>query len=102
MVKSARGLADSLHVRIRRTFKRLLAWVVVAATLIVTAPTIWHDAIANAQTYLHTSRTMAMVIAAVPIGLIVLLVALVRVWNRLRVHRQHRAVHEDALRNLRL
>ncbi len=88
--------------RIRRTLKRLVAWLVVAVTLIATGPTIWHDAIANVQTYLHASRTLAMAIVAVPIALVVLMVTFVRVRNWLAVQRRHRAVHEDALRNLRL
>lgn len=101
-VKSAAILADSVFVRIRRTLKWLVAWIVVTATLIATGPTIWHDAIANVQTYLHTSRTLAMAIVAVPVGLIVLIVAFVRFRNWLRVQRRHRAVRQDALRNLRL
>ena len=101
-VKSAALLADSVLVRIRRTLKWLAAWIVVIATVIATGPTIWHDAIANVQTYLHASRTAAMAIVVVPVGLIVLIVAGVRIRNWVRVQRQHRAVRQDALRNLHL
>jgi hypothetical protein len=86
----------------RRTFKWLVAWVIVAATLIATGPTIWRDALADVETFLHVSTTVAMAIVAVPVGLILLTVAFVRVRNWLRVQRRHRAVREDALRNLRL
>jgi hypothetical protein len=89
-------------VRIRRTFKRVFAWLIAAAILIGTGPTIWDDAIANVQTYLHTSRTLAMEIVVVPIGVILLLAAFVRIRNWAKVQRQHRAVRQDALRNLRL
>lgn len=101
-VKSAAILADSVLVRIRRTLKWLVAWVVVTVTLIATGPTIWHDAIHNVQTYLHTSRTLAMAIVVVPVALIVLIVAFVRIRNWQRVRRMHRAVRQDALRNLHL
>src|SRR5512132_1043699 len=95
-VKPAEIPADSVCVRIRRTLKRLVAWLIVAATLIATGPTIWHDAIANLQTYLHASKSLAMAIVVVPISVFV------RVRNWLTVQRQHRAVRQDALRNLRL
>jgi hypothetical protein len=101
-VKPAEIPADSVCVRIRRTLKRLVAWLIVAATLIATGPTIWHDAIANLQTYLHASKSLAMAIVVVPISLVVLIVVFVRVRNWLTVQRQHRAVRQDALRNLRL
>jgi hypothetical protein len=79
-----------------------VAWIVIVATVVATGPTIWHDAIANVETYLHTSRTVAIAAVVVPVALIVLLVAYVRIRNWLNVQRQHRAVREDALRNLRL
>lgn len=101
-VKAAQIPADSVCVRIRRTLKRLVAWLVVAATLIATGPTIWHDAIANLQTYLHASKTLAMAIVVVPISLVLLIVVFVRVRNWLTVQRRHRAVRQDALRNLHL
>jgi hypothetical protein len=80
----------------------MLAWIVVGLTLIATGPTIWRDALANIQTYLHASRSLAMLIVVVPVGLILLVVATVRVRNRLTIRRRHRSVRQDALRNLRL
>jgi hypothetical protein len=42
-----------------------------------------------------------MIIVVVPVGLILLVVAFVRVRNWLSIRRRHRSVREDALRNLR-
>ena len=101
-MKSATIPADSVLVRIRRRVKWLVAWIVAAAILAATTPTIWRDGIANITTYLHVSRTTAMAIILVPVGLIVLIVAFVRLRSWVSIRRQHRAARQDALRNLRV
>jgi hypothetical protein len=89
-------------VKIRRVLKWLVALIVVGVTWVVTGPTIWRDAIALVQRNLHTSRAGAIAIIVVPVGLLVLIVAFVRLRNWLRVRRLHQGAREDALRNLGL
>jgi hypothetical protein len=101
-VKSVTIPADSVLVRMRRRVKWLVAWIVIAAVVVATAPTIWHDGIANLRTYLHVSRTAAMAIILVPVGLILLIVVFVRLRTWLSIRGQHRAARKDALRNLRV
>jgi hypothetical protein len=89
-------------VKIRQVFKWLVALILVAATWVVTGPTIWRDGVALVQRNLHTSRAGAIAIIVVPIGLLVLIVAFVRLRNWLRVRRLHQGAREDALKNLGL
>ena len=88
--------------KIRRVLKWLVALIVVGVTWVVTGPTIWRDGIALVQRNLHTSRAGAIAIIVVPVGLLVLIVAFVRLRNWLRVRRLHQGAREDALRNLGL
>ncbi len=100
MVNPAPIHADTISVRIQRALKSPVAWAVVVATAVATGPTIWHDGVADLQTYLHVSRTVAMAIIVVPVSLTLLIVAFVRFRQRLSIRRQHHAARKDALRNL--
>jgi hypothetical protein len=101
-LKSVTIRADTSAVSMRRALKWLVALIVVGATLVATGPTIWENAILNVQTYLHTSKEVARTIILVPVGVILLIVALVRATKWIRVWRHHRAARHDALRNLRV
>lgn len=86
--------------RLGRAIRWVLALVVFAAVLVATGPTIWRDGVSNLETYLHVSKAAARgLIVGLP-AVIVLVPAFLRLRDRLRVRRQHKAARAEALRHL--